>query len=84
VLTGLPSADEDPPAGPDIVLGELSVHGVFGASSTAWQHAVRAFAAGALNPALLITDEISLDDVPEAFRVLREDRERAVKVLLRP
>ncbi len=58
VLTGLPAADDDPPSPADIVLGELTVHSVFGASSNAWQHAVRAFTAGALRPGMLVTHEV--------------------------
>lgn len=82
VLTGIPGDDSVSPT--DIVLGELTVHSVFGASSNAWQHAVRAFAAGVLRPDLLVTHEIALDDVAEAFRVLTEERGRVVKVLLKP
>jgi 2-desacetyl-2-hydroxyethyl bacteriochlorophyllide A dehydrogenase len=84
VLTGIPAEDDDPPTPADIVLGELTVHSVFGASSRAWQHAVRAFASGALRPELLITHEIALDDVTEAFRVLEHERGSVVKVLLKP
>lgn len=84
VLTGLPAVDDDPPTPADIVLGELTVHSVFGASSNAWQHAVRAFASGALRPELLVTHEVALDDVAEAFRVLEQERGSVVKVLLKP
>jgi threonine dehydrogenase-like Zn-dependent dehydrogenase len=80
----LPSVDDDPPSAAEIVLGELTVHSVFGASSRAWQHAVRAFVAGALRPEPLITHEIALDDVAEAFRVLEHERASVVKVLLKP
>lgn len=82
VLTGIPAADSMSVT--DVVLGELTVHSVFGASSNAWQHAVRAFAAGALRPGLLVTHEVMLDDVAEAFRVLTEERGNVVKVLLKP
>jgi 2-desacetyl-2-hydroxyethyl bacteriochlorophyllide A dehydrogenase len=84
VLTGLTVTDDDPPTPADIVLSELTLHSVFGASSGAWQHAVRAFAAGVLRPGLLVTHEIELDDVAEAFRVLDEERDSVVKVLLKP
>jgi 2-desacetyl-2-hydroxyethyl bacteriochlorophyllide A dehydrogenase len=84
VLTGIPAADDRSPTAADIVLSELTVHSVFGASSGAWQHAVRAFATGVLRPELLVTHEIALTDVAEAFRVLEQERETAVKVLLRP
>ncbi len=84
VLTGLPARDDDPPSPVDLVLNQITVHTVFGASSRAWSHAVRTFAAGLLDPAPLMTHEIGLDDAVEAFRVLREERATAVKVLLRP
>jgi threonine dehydrogenase-like Zn-dependent dehydrogenase len=84
VLTGLPAVDDDPPTPEDIVLGELTVRGVFGASSNAWQHAVRAFVTGALRPGMLVTHEVALDDAAEAFRVLEQERGSVVKVLLRP
>ncbi|HEV2784042.1 MAG TPA: alcohol dehydrogenase catalytic domain-containing protein [Actinophytocola sp.] len=83
-LTGIPSVDEAPPSPTDLVLNQITVHTVFGAPSRAWSHAVRAFASGALDPAALITHEIPLDDVTEAFRVLSNPAAGAVKVLLRP
>ncbi|HEY0807508.1 MAG TPA: zinc-binding dehydrogenase, partial [Pseudonocardiaceae bacterium] len=84
VLTGLPARDDDPPSPVDLVLNQVTVHTVFGAPSRAWSHAVRAFAAGLLDPAPLITHDIGLDDAVEAFRVLRDERATAVKVLLHP
>lgn len=84
VLTGLPARDDDPPSPVDLVLNQVTVHTVFGAPSRAWSHAVRAFAAGLLDPAPLMTHDIGLDDAAEAFRVLREERATAVKVLLHP
>ncbi|HEX6446917.1 MAG TPA: alcohol dehydrogenase catalytic domain-containing protein [Streptosporangiales bacterium] len=84
VLTGIAPADDDPPSPTDLVLGELTVHTVFGAPSRAWSHAVRAFASGALHPAELVTHEFPLDEVAEAYRVLEHERRSTVKVLLRP
>jgi len=84
VLTGISATDDDPPTAAEIVLGELTVHSVFGASSNAWQHAVRAFAAGALRPDLLVTHDFELNEVAEAFRVLEQERSSVVKVLLKP
>jgi len=84
VLTGLPARDDDPPSPVDLVLNQVTVHTVFGAPSWAWSHAVRAFATGLLDPAPLMAHEFGLDDVAEAFRVLREQRATAVKVLLHP
>jgi threonine dehydrogenase-like Zn-dependent dehydrogenase len=83
-LTGIPSADADPPSPTTLVLNQITVHTVFGASSRAWSHAVRAFASGALDPGLLITHEVGLDDVSDAFRLLADREAGAVKVLLRP
>jgi 2-desacetyl-2-hydroxyethyl bacteriochlorophyllide A dehydrogenase len=82
-LTGIAASDEPIPPG-DLVLGEITVHTVFGAPSRAWAHAVRAFAAGVLDPGVLVTHEVPLDDPAEAFRILTEERPTAVKVLLRP
>jgi threonine dehydrogenase-like Zn-dependent dehydrogenase len=83
-LTGIPSVDEDPPTPTELVTGELTVHTVFGAPSRAWTHTVRAFASGALDPAMLISHEVALDDVADAFRLLADPAAGAVKVLLRP
>lgn len=83
-LTGIPSVDEDPPTPTELVTGEITVHTVFGAPSRAWTHAVRAFASGALDPAPLITHEVGLDDVTDAFRLLADPSAGAVKVLLHP
>ena len=56
---------------------------VFGAPSRRWAHTVRVFAAGLLDPLPLITHELPLSEVREAFRlVVRRTRRR--QVLLRP
>jgi 2-desacetyl-2-hydroxyethyl bacteriochlorophyllide A dehydrogenase len=83
-LTGIPPVDDDPPTPTELVLGEITVHTVFGAPSRAWTHAVRAFASGALDPAMLVTHEVGLDDVTDAFRLLADPAAGAVKVLLHP
>jgi 2-desacetyl-2-hydroxyethyl bacteriochlorophyllide A dehydrogenase len=88
VLTGIPGTGATPeltdlsPA--ELVLDEITVHTVFGAPSRAWSHAVRAFTAGAIDPAVVITHEVPLADVADAFRILADSRANAVKVLLRP
>jgi threonine dehydrogenase-like Zn-dependent dehydrogenase len=66
------------------VTGQLTVHTVFGASSGAWTHAVRAFAAGVLRPHLLITRELPLDDVATALTGPDDRADGTVKVLIRP
>ncbi|WP_394836606.1 alcohol dehydrogenase catalytic domain-containing protein [Pendulispora rubella] len=93
VLTGIPPAStgETGPSGQvhalsptELVLREITVLTVFGAPSRAWAHAVRAFATGVLDPSPVITHEVPLEDVAEAFRILTDPSARAVKVLLRP
>jgi len=84
VLTGIAADDDRPLAPVDLVLNQITVHTVFGAPSRAWTHAVRAFAAGLVDPGVLVTHEFALDDVREAFRVLDERSDDVVKVLLRP
>ena len=83
-LTGIPSVDLDPPSPTDLVVNQITLYTVFGAPSRAWSHAVRAFVSGVLDPAMLITHEVPLDDVTEAFRLLADPEAGAVKVLLRP
>jgi threonine dehydrogenase-like Zn-dependent dehydrogenase len=84
VLTGIAGADDRQLSATELVLGQVTVHTVFGAPSRAWSHAVRAFAAGALDPAAVMTHELALDDVAEAFGLLADERSGAVKVLLKP
>ena len=55
---------------------------VFGAPSRAWVHTVRAFAAGLLDPTPLITHELPLSEIREAFRVMTDDP-AVGKILLR-
>ncbi len=84
VLFGIPGTDDDPPSPADLVLNQVSVLPVFGAPSRAWSHAVRAFTAGALDLAAVITHELPLDEARAAFDLLADPRAGAVKVLLRP
>ncbi len=84
VLLGIPGSDDQPPATTDLVLGEITLHTVFGAPSRAWTHAVRAFAAGILSPKHIVTHEVPLADAADAFHLLSDPQADAVKVLLRP
>jgi 2-desacetyl-2-hydroxyethyl bacteriochlorophyllide A dehydrogenase len=83
-LTGIPSADDDPPSPTTLVLNQITLHTVFGANSCAWAHAVRVFASGAIDPTAVITPEVGLDEVSHAFHLLADRKAGAVKVLLRP
>lgn len=84
VWTGVPAEDTKPPSPTHLVTSQITVHTVFGAPSRAWSHAVRAFASGVLDPALIISNEFELDDAGEALRVLAEERQQTVKILLCP
>lgn len=78
VLTGLAGTETVSLAPADLVAAAVTLHTVFGASSAAWTHAVRAFAAGILDPAPLITHEFALENAEDALATI------AGKVLLHP
>ncbi len=84
VLTGIPADDQQPPSAAHLVLSQITVQTVFGAPSRAWTHAVQAFAAGVLDPTRIISRTLDLEDAGEALRILVEERERTIKVLLHP
>ncbi|WP_405391000.1 alcohol dehydrogenase catalytic domain-containing protein [Streptomyces sp. NBC_01102] len=65
-------------------LSQLTVRSVFGAPSSAWSYAVRAFAAGLLDPAPLITHEFPLERFAEAVALVGAGGPETGKVLLRP
>ncbi|WP_093419198.1 zinc-dependent alcohol dehydrogenase [Saccharopolyspora flava] len=84
VLTGIAPEEHEPLAPADLVGAAVTVHTVFGASSRAWAHAVRAFATGHLDPAPLITHEFVLEDAEQALRTLADRSVPTGKVLLHP
>lgn len=84
VLTGMFGAGA---AGIDpahLAVSQLTVRSVFGASSAAWSYAVRAFRAGILAPAPLITHELPLTAYEEATELVGSGDQSVGKVLLRP
>jgi 2-desacetyl-2-hydroxyethyl bacteriochlorophyllide A dehydrogenase len=83
VLTGIPGDRSDGVSAQALVTQAVTVFNVFGAPSRAWVHTVRAFAAGLLDPTPLITHELALSEIREAFRVMAEDP-AVGKILLRP
>ena len=83
VLTGIPADAADSVSAQSLVTSAVTVFNVFGAPSRAWLHTVRAFAAGLLDPTPLITHELPLAEVREAFRLMIDDPS-AGKILLRP
>jgi L-iditol 2-dehydrogenase len=67
-----------------VVLGHLSVQGVFGASRNAWRWVTELFAAGLLDTEPLISHSFPLDRHGEAFDALTDRRADALKVQLTP
>ncbi|NKQ56311.1 alcohol dehydrogenase catalytic domain-containing protein [Amycolatopsis sp. K13G38] len=84
VLTGLAGTETTPLAPADLVASAVTVHTVFGAPSRAWSHAVRAFAAGLLDTAPLITHEFVLEDAAQALSALADPAAPTGKILLHP
>ncbi|UNM16551.1 alcohol dehydrogenase catalytic domain-containing protein [Streptomyces formicae] len=84
VLTGMfaPGATGIDPV--RLSLAQLTVRSVFGASSSAWAAAVRAFGLGLLDPAPLITHEYPLERFGDAIALVGSGDPKAGKVLLRP
>lgn len=84
VLTGMftPGAVGIDPV--HLSLSQLTVRSVFGAPSAAWSYAVRAFTAGLLDPAPLITHEFPLERFAEAVALVGAGGPETGKVLLRP
>ena len=83
VLTGIPPDRSDAVSAQGLVTQAVTAFNVFGAPSRAWVHTVRAFAAGLLDPTPLITHELPLTDIAEAFRVMTSDP-AVGKILLTP
>nr|WP_309235388.1 alcohol dehydrogenase catalytic domain-containing protein [Streptomyces sp. TRM64462] len=65
-------------------LSQLEVRSVFGAPSSAWSDAVRAFGLGLLDPAPLITHEFPLERFADAVALVGGGDPKTGKVLLRP
>ncbi|ROQ77279.1 threonine dehydrogenase-like Zn-dependent dehydrogenase [Streptomyces sp. CEV 2-1] len=84
VLTGMfaPGATGIDPV--HLSLSQLTVRSVFGASSASWSYAVRAFTAGLLDPAALITHEFPLERFADAVALVGGGAPGTGKVLMRP
>lgn len=65
-------------------VSQLEIRSVFGASSAAWADAVRAFSAGLLNPAPLVTHTFPLERFDEALALVGGGAPGTGKVLLLP
>ncbi|OEJ50324.1 zinc-dependent alcohol dehydrogenase [Streptomyces agglomeratus] len=84
VLTGMftPGAAGIDPV--HLSLSQLTVRSVFGAPSSAWSFAVRAFGAGLIDPRPLITHEFPLERFSDAVALVGGGDPGVGKVLLRP
>ncbi|MFF9864928.1 zinc-binding dehydrogenase [Streptomyces sp. NPDC013953] len=84
VLTGMftPGAVGIDPV--HLSLSQLEIRSVFGAPSSAWSDAVRAFGLGLLDPAPLVTHEFPLERFADAIALVGAGDPRTGKVLLRP
>jgi len=70
---------------PDLIsLGQLRVQGGFSAAPRAWDWTVAQYAAGAFDPAPLITHRYPLERTAEALALVAERRPGVVKVLVSP
>jgi len=86
-LEGIPTGADTGPALPgisQIVLRELTVHGVFGASPSAWQRVADMFGAGLLDLGDLVSHRLPLARAGEAFALLGNRPPDLRKVLLVP
>ncbi|GLY63487.1 zinc-dependent alcohol dehydrogenase [Amycolatopsis taiwanensis] len=84
VLAGLAGAETEPLVPAELVGAAVTVHTVFGAPSRAWSHAVRAFAAGLLDPVPLVTHEFPLEEADRALALLADPASTCGKILLHP
>jgi threonine dehydrogenase-like Zn-dependent dehydrogenase len=70
---------------PDVIsLGSLRVHGVFGATRSAWHWLLSLYEAGLFDPSALITHRFDLEHAADAFAVLGDPEAGALKVIIEP
>ena len=82
-LAGIP-APRDVVVTQRIVSKQLQVSGIFGAPRHAWLRALEAFRDGALDPGMLVTHEVPLDEARQALDLVARRSAGVGKVLLRP
>ena len=83
VLLGIPDEHDRLPTS-YLVTANLTILTVFGAPRRAWDLAVVAFGRGDLDPGVLVTHEMSIADVADAFQLLENPPHGLGKILLRP
>ncbi|MEU3478150.1 zinc-binding dehydrogenase [Streptomyces sp. NPDC033754] len=84
VLTGMFAAGATGIDPVHLSVSQLELRSVFGASSAAWTDAVRAFSAGLLDPAPLVTHTFPLERFGEALALVAGGAPGTGKVLLLP
>ncbi|MEU2241057.1 alcohol dehydrogenase catalytic domain-containing protein [Streptomyces sp. NPDC018338] len=84
VLTGMFAAGATGIDPVHLSVSQLELRSVFGASSAAWTDAVRAFSAGLLDPAPLVTHTFPLERFGEALALVGGGAPGTGKVLLLP
>jgi threonine dehydrogenase-like Zn-dependent dehydrogenase len=82
VISGIPGDTADAIPTTLIVTRNLTLSSVFGAASSDWAYAVRAFGAGVLDPAALVTHDLPLEEYEAALDLSASPD--AGKVLLHP
>jgi threonine dehydrogenase-like Zn-dependent dehydrogenase len=82
-LAGIP-ASQDVVVTQRMVSKQLQVSGIFGAPRHAWLRALEAFRDGALDPGVLVTHEVPLDQARQALDLVARRSTGVGKVLLRP
>lgn len=83
VLCGLPSAIDTIPTLAVVSKG-IRLASVFGADRRSWRTVVAAFEAGDLDPGLLVTHELGLDEAPRALQLVAGREPGVGKILLKP
>ncbi len=68
----------------DIVLKEIVILGSMSATGERWAEALGLIASGDVPAARMVTHRMPLAGFEEGFRLLREERDKAVKVILEP
>ncbi|WP_097229522.1 zinc-dependent alcohol dehydrogenase [Streptomyces zhaozhouensis] len=84
VLTGVPEPGARGLDPVELLVNQLSVHGVFGAPPAAWSYAVHCFNHGLLRPEKLVSHQLPLASFGEAMRLVGSGDPEVGKVLLRP
>jgi len=84
VLLSTYAGEEVPIYANGVVLKELEILGSMSAIGERWAEAVRLIASGDVPAGKMVTHKMPLSEFAEGFRLIREERDKAVKVILEP